>query len=67
MVDPRVVLIVLAIAGAVYGVQWLGHEVKVGAREVGCGVARLVGYRCAPRPPDQPPVFDPGSVEVEVS
>lgn len=56
MVDPRIVLILLAIYGAI----WVSQHVTDAAKHLGhqtkCGVMRVVGKHCAPY---VPPVHEP--------
>lgn len=65
MVDPRVVLVILAIAASVWAGAWVVHGVKIGAHVVRCGIAKVIHHPCtAPYTPPPPPVFDPGSIAV---
>lgn len=49
-VAPGVMLAALAVVGMVYGVQAVGHGVKVAAKQTVCFVRTL--HRC-PKPPVQ--------------
>lgn len=61
MIDPRIILILLAI----YGAYWTGHQAWRGIRWTGCGISKVLHIHECKKDIGPPVPIDEMEVEVQ--